>query len=59
MDVSEIAKRLGLEKANLAVRKASELRRLCDVQFDSSVIGVVRRVPLDFWGYSIVYSHDC
>ncbi|XP_054776032.1 origin of replication complex subunit 6 isoform X2 [Prosopis cineraria] len=40
MDMSEIAKKLGLSDSKLAVRKALELRRLCDVQFDSSVIGV-------------------
>ncbi|KAI9075874.1 hypothetical protein K1719_042154 [Acacia pycnantha] len=40
MDMSEIAKKLGLSDSKLAVRKAMELRRLCDVQFDSSVIGV-------------------
>ncbi|XP_028771920.1 origin of replication complex subunit 6 [Neltuma alba] len=40
MDMSEIAKKLGLSDSKLAVRKALELRRLCDVQFNSSVIGV-------------------
>ncbi|CAJ1932096.1 unnamed protein product [Sphenostylis stenocarpa] len=40
MDVSELAKKLGLSNSKLIVRKASELRRLCDVQFNSSVIGV-------------------
>ncbi|KAK7368065.1 hypothetical protein VNO80_10087 [Phaseolus coccineus] len=40
MDVSELAKKLGLSDSKLVVRKASEIRRLCDVQFDSSVIGV-------------------
>ncbi|KAF7828066.1 origin of replication complex subunit 6 [Senna tora] len=40
MDVSEIAKKLGLSNSKLVIRKASELRRLCDVQFDSSIIGV-------------------
>ncbi|KAG5062740.1 hypothetical protein JHK85_003923 [Glycine max] len=40
MDVSELAKKLGLSDSKLLVRKAAELRRLCDVQFDSSVIGV-------------------
>lgn len=41
MDVSELAKKLGLSDSKLVVRKAAELRRLCEVQFDSSVIGVV------------------
>ncbi|KAG5059427.1 hypothetical protein JHK87_000456 [Glycine soja] len=40
MDVSELAKKLGLSDSKLVVRKAAELRRLCEVQFDSSVIGV-------------------
>ncbi|XP_028752833.1 origin of replication complex subunit 6-like isoform X3 [Neltuma alba] len=40
MDMSEITKKLGLSDSKLAVRKALEPRRLCDVQFDSSVIGV-------------------
>jgi len=41
MDVSELAKKLDLSDSKLVVRKAAEIRRLCDVQFDSSVIGVV------------------
>jgi origin recognition complex subunit 6 len=41
MDLSEIAKKLGLWETKHIIRKAAELRRLCDVQFDSSVIGVV------------------
>ncbi|KAK2636227.1 hypothetical protein Ddye_031019 [Dipteronia dyeriana] len=40
MDLSDIAKKLGLSKSKQLVRKAAEFRRLCDVQFDSSVIGV-------------------
>ncbi|EEF39914.1 Origin recognition complex subunit, putative [Ricinus communis] len=40
MDLSEIAKKLGLSESKHIVRKAAELRRLCDVQFDSSVIGI-------------------
>ncbi|RDX92557.1 Origin of replication complex subunit 6, partial [Mucuna pruriens] len=40
MDISDLAKKLGLSDSKLVVRKAAELRRLCDVQFDSSVIGV-------------------
>lgn len=40
MDLSEIAKKLGLWETKHIIRKAAELRRLCDVQFDSSVIGV-------------------
>ncbi|KAL5540371.1 hypothetical protein UlMin_041229 [Ulmus minor] len=40
MDLSEIAKKLGLSESKFVVRKAAELRRLCDVQFDSSIIGV-------------------
>lgn len=41
MDISEIAKKLGFSDSKLLIRKAAELRRLCDVHFDSSVIGVV------------------
>ncbi|XP_065861420.1 origin of replication complex subunit 6 [Euphorbia lathyris] len=40
MDLSEIAKKLGLSDSKHIVRKAAELRRLCDVQFESSIIGV-------------------
>ncbi|XVE53250.1 hypothetical protein DITRI_Ditri02bG0189000 [Diplodiscus trichospermus] len=40
MDLSDIARKLGLSEYKLLVRKAAELRRLCDVQFDSSIIGV-------------------
>ncbi|XP_027360762.1 origin of replication complex subunit 6-like [Abrus precatorius] len=40
MDISELAKKLQLSDSKLLIRKAAELRRLCDVQFDSSVIGV-------------------
>jgi origin recognition complex subunit 6 len=42
MDLSDIAKKLGLSESKYLTRKAAELRRLCDVQFDSSIIGVVR-----------------
>jgi hypothetical protein len=41
MDLSDIAKKLGLSEPKHLIRKAAELRRLCDVQFDSSIIGVV------------------
>ncbi|KAL5099507.1 hypothetical protein RYX36_003834 [Vicia faba] len=40
MDISEISKKLGLSDSKLLIRKAAELRRLCDVHFDSSIIGV-------------------
>lgn len=40
MDLSDIAKKLGLSESKHLIRKAAELRRLCDVQFDSSIIGV-------------------
>ncbi|GMN41837.1 hypothetical protein TIFTF001_011053 [Ficus carica] len=40
MDLSEIAKKLQISESKHLIRKAAELRRLCDVQFDSSVIGV-------------------
>ncbi|CAI8588630.1 unnamed protein product [Vicia faba] len=33
-------KKLGLSDSKLLIRKAAELRRLCDVHFDSSIIGV-------------------
>lgn len=41
MDLSDIAKKLDLSDSKQVVRRAAELRRLCDIQFDSSVIGVV------------------
>ncbi|XP_011075496.1 origin of replication complex subunit 6 [Sesamum indicum] len=40
MDMSEIAKKLGFSESKQLIRKAAELRRLADIQFDSSVIGV-------------------
>ncbi|XP_027098513.1 origin of replication complex subunit 6-like [Coffea arabica] len=40
MDLSEIAKKLGLSQPKHLIRKAAELRRLADAQFDSSIIGV-------------------
>lgn len=40
MDISGIAAKLGLPGSKPLIRKAEELRRLSDVQFDSSVIGV-------------------
>ncbi|XP_010917031.1 origin of replication complex subunit 6 [Elaeis guineensis] len=40
MDISSIAARLGLADSKSLIRKAEELRRLSDVQFDSSIIGV-------------------
>ncbi|KAI4294971.1 hypothetical protein MLD38_040747 [Melastoma candidum] len=42
MDLSDVAIKLGLSSPNrlLLVRKASELRRLCDLHFDSSLFGV-------------------
>ncbi|XP_021890591.1 origin of replication complex subunit 6 isoform X1 [Carica papaya] len=40
MNLSDIAKKLGLSESKYLIRKAAELRRLCDVQFDSSIIGV-------------------
>lgn len=41
MNIGEIAKKLGLSESKHLVRKAAELRRLADVQFNSSIIGVV------------------
>ncbi|KAF7059018.1 hypothetical protein CFC21_065972 [Triticum aestivum] len=41
MDMSAIAARLGLSGSRPFVRKAAELRRLCDINFDSSVLGIV------------------
>lgn len=40
MDLSGIAKKLDLSEHKHLIRKAAEFRRLCDLQFDSSVIGV-------------------
>ncbi|CAN8291610.1 unnamed protein product [Cochlearia groenlandica] len=40
MDMTDIARKLGLSNNKLLVRKAAEIRRLCDAQFDSSIIGV-------------------
>lgn len=38
--MSSIAARLGLSGSRPVVRKAAELRRLCDITFDSSVLGI-------------------
>ncbi|KAL5981131.1 Origin of replication complex subunit 6 [Asimina triloba] len=40
MDLSEIAGKLGLSDPKHVIRKAEELRRLSDVHFNSSIIGV-------------------
>ncbi|KAG9451277.1 hypothetical protein H6P81_011242 [Aristolochia fimbriata] len=40
MDLTDTGRKLGLSDSKHVIRKAEELRRLCDVQFDSSVIGV-------------------
>lgn len=48
MDLSDIAQRLGLSESKQLIRKAAEFRRLCDAQFDSSVIGVVSTIKLWF-----------
>ncbi|KMT07082.1 hypothetical protein BVRB_6g154090 [Beta vulgaris subsp. vulgaris] len=40
MDITEIAKKLGLADNKPVIRKAAEFRRLSDVKFDSSAIGV-------------------
>ncbi|KAL8137675.1 hypothetical protein V2J09_003676 [Rumex salicifolius] len=40
MDLTEMAKSLGVGGNKLLVRKAAELRRLCNLKFNSSVIGV-------------------
>lgn len=41
MDLSDIAKKLGLKESKQVVRKAAELRRVSDLQFDSSNAGIV------------------
>lgn len=41
MDINSIAGKLGLAGSKQVIRKAEELRRQADVQFDSSVIGIV------------------
>ncbi|XP_020579777.1 origin of replication complex subunit 6 isoform X2 [Phalaenopsis equestris] len=40
MDISSIAARLGHPNSKTLIRKAEEIRRLSDVQFDSSIMGV-------------------
>ncbi|KAL3824128.1 hypothetical protein ACJIZ3_020157 [Penstemon smallii] len=40
MDMTEIAKKLGFSESKELIRNAAELRRLADIQFDSSVTGV-------------------
>nr|XP_043613858.1 origin of replication complex subunit 6 [Erigeron canadensis] len=40
MDLPEIAKKLGLTESKQIVRKAAELRRMSDLQFDSSSAGI-------------------
>lgn len=41
MDITGLAKKLGLADNKPVVRKAAEFRRLSDIKFDSSAIGVV------------------
>ena len=38
--ISEIAKKLRLSQSKHSIRKAEDLCRLCEVQFDSSIISV-------------------
>ncbi|KAL8248502.1 hypothetical protein R6Q59_005370 [Mikania micrantha] len=40
MDLSDIARKLGLSEPKQVVRKAAELRRMSDLQFDSSNAGI-------------------
>ncbi|KAI3816689.1 hypothetical protein L1987_16392 [Smallanthus sonchifolius] len=40
MDLSEYARKLGLSESKQVVRKAAELRRVSDLQFDSSSAGI-------------------
>ncbi|XP_074274573.1 origin of replication complex subunit 6 [Silene latifolia] len=40
MDITEVAKKLGLADNKPVIRKAAEFRRLSDVKFDSSAIGL-------------------
>ncbi|XP_050130552.1 origin of replication complex subunit 6-like isoform X3 [Malus sylvestris] len=40
MDLSDIARKLDLYDSKHVIRRAAELRRLCDIQFDSSIFGV-------------------
>lgn len=55
MNIGEIAKKLGLSESKYLVRKAAELRRLADVQFNSSIIGVVSfSVALDLYFSSVM-----
>lgn len=58
MDISEIAKKLKLSDSKLLIRKAAELRRLCDVHFDSSIIGVVSRFLFTYNSIT-VFSYFC
>ncbi|CAN6675941.1 unnamed protein product [Malus baccata var. baccata] len=41
MDLSDIARKLDLYDSKHVIQRAAELRRLCNIQFDSSIIGVV------------------
>ncbi|XP_052199776.1 origin of replication complex subunit 6 [Diospyros lotus] len=40
MDISDIAKKLGLSQSKHVIGKAGELRRLSEIQFDCSAIGI-------------------
>lgn len=40
MDMSGIAKKLGFSESKQLILHAAELRRLADIQFDSSIIGL-------------------
>lgn len=50
MDMSRIAKKLGFSESKQLILHAAELRRLADIQFDSSIIGIV-----SFFHFSFVF----
>lgn len=54
MDLPDIAKKLGLSESKQVVRKAAELRRMSDLQFDSSSAGIV--ITLLLFNRPIMYS---
>lgn len=61
MDLSDLANKLGFTPSDSKrlVRKAAELRRLADIQFNSSVIGVVCRylhILSHFAIFSFIYN---
>ncbi|CAK9183755.1 unnamed protein product [Ilex paraguariensis] len=62
MDLSQLAEKSGLSESKQLIRRATELHLLANIQFDSSIIGVVNKrcfqksgnLPAVLW---VVHKH--